>query len=154
MPQIVISEVIARPPQVVWDVIADPLKALEWVSAAVGREFAARQVVEKGTVTRHVDRFLGRKIHSTWEIVHCDPPASLIARTIVAPTAMEYAYQLVDVANGTRLTLTIEAESGLGGMFGRMADSLVIGMARRSLQADLTNLKDLLETGEFDTSAG
>ena len=63
---------------------------------------------------------------------------------------MEYAYELVELPNGTRVSLTIDAESGLGGLFGRMADSVVAGMARRNLQADLTNLKDLLEAGELD----
>ena len=100
-------------------------------------------------MTRHVDRFLGRHISSTWEITHCEPPTSLAARTIVAPTAMEYVYELTEVPNGTHVSLTIDAESGLGGMFGRMADSLVTGMARRNLQADLANLKDLLEAGEL-----
>ncbi|NNC93504.1 MAG: hypothetical protein HKN80_13545 [Acidimicrobiia bacterium] len=149
MPQLQVVEVIALPRRAVWEVISNPLLALEWVSAAEERRFAARQVLEKGTVTRHVDRFLGRHVNSTWEIVEYEPPGSLVARTIVAPIAMEYAYELTGLPGGTRVSLTVHAESGLGGLFGRMADSVVIGMVRRNLQADLTNLKELLEAGEL-----
>ena len=149
MPEFQVTAVIERPRQDVWDVVSNPLRALDWVSAAVTREYAAAEVEEKGTVTRHVDRFLGRNISSTWEITHCEPPASLVGRTIVSPIAMEYVYELSEDPAGTHVSLTIHAESGLGGLFGRMADSVVAGMARRNLQADVSNLKDLLEAGEF-----
>ena len=149
MPVIELGEVVARPREVVWAVVSDPLRALDWVSAAVERRFAAREVVEKGTVTRHVDRFLGRRIDTTWEIVHLEAPVHLVARTITAPVAMEFEYELAERESGTEVALTITTESDLGGLFGKLADSLVIGMVRRSLQADLTNLKELLEAGEL-----
>lgn len=149
MAVIELAEVIKRPREIVWAVVSDPLGALDWVSTAVERRFAAREVVEKGTVTRHVDRFLGRRIETTWEIVHLEAPIRLVARTITAPVAMEFEYELAERGHDTQVALNITTESDLGGLFGRLADSLVIGMVRRSLQADLTNLKELLEAGEL-----
>jgi carbon monoxide dehydrogenase subunit G len=141
-----VSEFIKRPIQEVWDLVSDPVRALEWVSAAVERELAMPEAApEKGTVSRHVDKFLGRRVNSTWEIVQYEPPLSLKARTIAAPVSMEYEYKLDEQEAGTSVELTIAAEPGLGGLFGKLADALVVQMARRSIQSDLTNLKELCE---------
>ncbi len=147
MPEIVVAELINCPREQVWSVISDPLRALDWVSTAVERQFAAEEVVQKGTVTRHIDKFLGRSIQSTWEIVEFDPPSHIIGRTISAPMAMKYEYHLAETDDGTQIELQVEADPGLGGLFGRLADPLVAQMAKRALQADLSNLKDLCEAG-------
>ena len=147
MPSFTVSEVIKRPSHEVWPLVADPIKALDWVHTAIEREFAAEPVLQKGTVTRHVDRFLGRRIHSTWEVTDLEPPLYLKARTIAGPFQMEYRWDLDESDSGTEVTLTVHGEPGLGGVFGRLADAIATQMARRQIQADLTNLKELCEAG-------
>lgn len=98
-------------------------------------------------MTRHVDKFLGRSIQSTWEIVEFDPPSRIMGRTISAPMAMKYEYQLAERDHGTQIELQVEADPGLGGLFGLLGDPLVAQMAKRGLQADLSNLKDLCDAG-------
>jgi carbon monoxide dehydrogenase subunit G len=48
-------------------------------------------------------------------------------------------------AEGTRFTYRVEAESGLGGVFGRMSDPVVTKALGRIIRANLGNLADLLE---------
>lgn len=147
MPSFTVSEVIERTIEDVWPLVADPIRSLEWVHTAVEREFAAEPVLQKGTITRHIDRFLGRRIHSTWEVTDLEPPLYLKARTIAGPFAMEYRWDLEGYEESTSVRLTVEGEPGLGGIFGRLADAIVTQMARRQIQSDLTNLKELCEAG-------
>ena len=46
--------------------------------------------------------------------------------------------------DGTRFTYRVEAESGLGGVFGRLADPLVEKAQRRTVRANLDTLAELL----------
>ncbi len=64
--------------------------------------------------------------------------------------AMRYEYHLTETEGGTQIELNVEADPGLGGLFGKLADPLVAQMARRGLQADMANLKDLCEAGALD----
>ncbi|MHA7292186.1 hypothetical protein ACX80V_21510 [Arthrobacter sp. MDT3-24] len=49
------------------------------------------------------------------------------------------------VDGGTHLTYRLEAESGLGGVFGKMADSVIQRARARTVRANLETLAELLE---------
>ena len=55
---------------------------------------------------------------------------------------MEARYTLEPAENGTQLTLVIEGQPG--GFF-KMAEPLVVRLAKRSYEEDLNNLKEMLE---------
>jgi hypothetical protein len=47
---------------------------------------------------------------------------------------------------GTCLTYRLTVESGFGGVFGKLADSLVVRSQTRTVQASLTTVKELMES--------
>ncbi|AQA25915.1 polyketide cyclase / dehydrase and lipid transport family protein [Rhodococcus sp. MTM3W5.2] len=52
--------------------------------------------------------------------------------------------RLEEVDGGTRFTYRTDTETGLGGVFGKLADLFVTKAAERSQRASLDNLADLL----------
>lgn len=147
MPDLSVSVTINKPIDLVWEHVSNPRMHLEWMGVAREREFAARPVVEKGTITRHVDKVLGVRLASTWEIIECDPPYKLAARSISSPFGATFEWELSEPTEGeTELKFRAEGEPGLGGLFGKIADEIVTRSIRRQLTADFENLKDLLET--------
>ncbi len=144
MPGFEASTVIEGPIDRVWEFIDRPENELLWQSAAVEREILTEGPLEKGTRIRQVDRFLGRRLETEWEVVEHHEYVRM-DRTISGPIAMEAGWRLEPVESGTVVTFELEAESGLGGFFGGLADRLVVQMARRDFDANLGKLKDLVE---------
>ena len=58
------------------------------------------------------------------------------------------AWTLVPEGGGTRLTYRLEAESGLGGVFGKLGEPLVVKAQQRTVRTNLANLKEILESGD------
>jgi plasmid stabilization system protein ParE len=57
--------------------------------------------------------------------------------------------------DGTRRTFRIDADSGLGGIFGKLADPLVEKAQARTVRANLETLAELLaEHPEYGRDAG
>ena len=54
--------------------------------------------------------------------------------------------RLEEVDGGTLFTYRVDTESGLGGVFGKLADPLVTKAYSRMMRASLDNLADLLTT--------
>ena len=68
---------------------------------------------------------------------------------VEGPFPLEARYSLAPAENGTRLTLVVEGEPG--GFF-KLAEPLVVSMAKRSYEADLNNLKEMLEAQAVQTA--
>lgn len=100
--------------------------------------------LEKGSPTHQVDRFLGRRLETEWEVLELEDYHRR-DRTVKSPIDLEVGYDLDPVGDGTRFSLTMIAETGAGGFFGKLADTVVTRIAKRDWQANLENLKDLLE---------
>lgn len=98
-----------------------------------------------GNAGRVVLTFLGRRMDSTWETTEYEPNRVNAYKSISSPVAYEGRWTFESVAVGTWFAYVLDTESGLGGVFGRLADPLVARLYQRQLQADLENLKELLE---------
>lgn len=61
---------------------------------------------------------------------------------VEGPFPLEAHYMLDATEIGTRFTFVVEGQPG--GFF-RLAEPLVVSLARRSYEADLNNLKEMLE---------
>jgi hypothetical protein len=90
---------------------------------------------------------LGRKLDWVIEVVEFDPPVRSRAKSTEGRLPFETRYTLDATADGTRFTYRIDAESGLGGIFGRLGDPIVTRAQARTVRTNLANLKEILEAG-------
>jgi carbon monoxide dehydrogenase subunit G len=145
MPYVEESVVIGRPPEEVFAFVCEPENDHLWSSTAVERSVEPAGPVQVGSRIRAIDRFLGRRVESTFEVTEHDPPRRSAIR-IEGPLAATGTYVLESAGDGTRFRWTMDAERGLGGLFlGRLTDPLVTLIFRRRLRGDLRRLKDVLE---------
>jgi carbon monoxide dehydrogenase subunit G len=86
--------------------------------------------------------FLGRPFDGDLKVIAHEPPEKYGTKVVGGPFPLEARYTLEPAGNGTQLTLVIEGEPG--GFF-KLAEPLVVSLAKRSYESDLHNLKDMLE---------
>jgi ligand-binding SRPBCC domain-containing protein len=139
-----VSTEIEAPIERVWDFVDKPENELLWQSNAAERVVLTEGPIEKGTRIRLVDRFLGQRMDSEWEIVEHYPYYRL-DRTVSGPIHLESSWRLEPIENGTLFSMEIETGEGLGGMFGKLSEPLVLKMTRRDFVGNLARLKDLIE---------
>jgi ligand-binding SRPBCC domain-containing protein len=139
-----VSTEIEAPIEQVREFVDKPENELLWQSNAAEREVLTGGPIEKGTRIRLVDRFLGLRMESEWEIVE-HHPYFRVDRTVSGPMNLESSWRLEPVENGTLFTMELEAPDGFGGFFGKVSEPLVLAMARRDFVTNLAKLKDLIE---------
>jgi ligand-binding SRPBCC domain-containing protein len=144
MPGFEATTEIAAPVQKVWEFVDNPENELLWQSNAAERAVLTEGPVEKGTRLRLVDRFLGRSIEWEWEVVE-HYPYRRVDRVVEGPLYLESSWTMEPLERGTIFSMEIEAPEGFGGFFGKLAEPLVLRMARRDFDTNLAKLKDLIE---------
>jgi hypothetical protein len=149
MPRVEEDIVIDRAPADVFAFTTAPENDYLWSSTAVERRLESEGPVRVGTRIKAVDKFLGRRVESTFEVTEHDPNRRSAIKFVSGPIPAEgsYAYEATD--GGTRFRWTLEAPPGLGGVYlGRVTDPLVTWIFRRRLKRDLRQLKAVLEGAE------
>jgi len=138
------SVVINRPPEEVFDYVANRENLPEW-SAPIQevRKETQGPLVEEGARYTTVAKFLGRRFETPFEVIVHDRPRRHTDRSLGGPFPQEFTHIFEEVeGGGTRLTEVTDAEPG--GFF-RLAGPLLEIAGRRQFRADLETLKDLLE---------
>jgi hypothetical protein len=135
------TETIKRSIEDVWAyLLEDPANELEWVSGAMEREKLTDGPTKKGTRVRGVDRFLGRRMQTEWEVIEYDPPRRRSDRILKGPFEGEFHSTLEPAEGGTRVRVAGESP-GFKGFFGKLADPLVAGIFRRELAPALGSIR-------------
>ena len=145
MPRAEASIVINRPIEEVFEFLTDPANNLLWQGGASESERTSEGPAGVGQTGRLVLTFLGRRMESTWETTEYEANRVMAYKSTSGSVGYEGRWTLEPVEGGTRYTYVLDTESGLGGVFGRLADPLVGRLYQRQMQADLGNLKELLE---------
>ena len=86
--------------------------------------------------------FLGRQFDGNLRTMEYEPDTLYTSKMSEGPFPLETRYVLQPIDSGSRLTFTLEGESG--GFF-KLAEPLVVNLAKRTYEADLQNLKELME---------
>ncbi len=137
-----VSVVIKRPVEEVFSFVNDPANETLWSSGIVESSQISEGPVGVGTVMREVNRILGKRIENTYEITEYEPNKRYSCKSISGPFPWQGSFSFVSVEGGTKVTMAAEFEVG---SFFKLAEPLVIRMAKRQFQADFNNLKDLME---------
>ncbi len=146
MPRVEASVVIARDVAEVFAFTDNATHEPVWRSSTVDAAYTSEGPPGVGTTGRETVRVLGRDISTEWEITEY-VPNERVAYTVVAegaPTSASTWYEYAQAPEGTRFTITIDIPH-YAGFFGRLADTLVARIQRRTLATDLRRLKQLLE---------
>jgi carbon monoxide dehydrogenase subunit G len=144
MPEIEESVSISRPPQEVFDVVSNPENIPKFDSSVVRVELLGEGPVGVGTRFRGTSKVLGRSFEWTAEVVEHDPPRRSTSKSVEGKMEFTVSMTCEPADGGTRLTQRIEAGTGLGGIFGRMGDTLVQRTQARTVRANLESLAEYL----------
>lgn len=143
MIEVEVSEVISRPVEEIFEYISKTENDSQWQSGVLETSQTSEGPVGVGTKSREVRKFLGREMVSTFEITEYEPNRLIKQNSTSGPMALDISIAFALVEGGTKVTFRGEGDSG--GFF-KLADPLVSRMAKRQLEADAANLKDLLES--------
>jgi carbon monoxide dehydrogenase subunit G len=138
------SVVIARPPQEVFDFLSRFENIAVYDSSVTASEQIGDGPLGVGSRGRGTSKIMGRQFDWTTEITEFDPPRRMVSRSVEGKLEFTVTLTLEPADGGTRLTQRIDAESGLGGVFGKLADSLVERAQGRTVRANLETLAEWL----------
>jgi len=139
------SVVIPRPVSEVWDFLIEAHNWPSWESSMLECEQITDGDVEVGTRWRGVSRVLGKRVDWESEFTEYRPLKATTAKSVDGnKVGFSASTKFEEADGGTRLTYRLETESGLGGIFGKLADPIVSTAYSRVVRASLDNLSDLL----------
>src|SRR3712207_4425188 len=137
MPVVEHDVVLPAPPEAVFDFLSDPANLPRWDSSMVTVEQVEPGPLEVGTRWRGSSKVMGRRFEWTAATTHVQRPTLMVSRSLEGPFGFTVSYELRGAADGTHLRYRLDAESGLGGLFGRFADPLVQRAQSRAVRANL-----------------
>jgi carbon monoxide dehydrogenase subunit G len=148
MPTVEESIFIDRPPQEVFDYVIEPANLPVWDTSIVHAELLDAGPVGAGSSMRGTSKILGRRFDWTTEVTYFEPPRRSSMRSVGGDLKFTVTFTVQPEGSGTRLTQRIDADSGLGGIFGKLADPLVEKAQARTTRASLETLAEILTEHE------
>jgi len=144
------SITINRPIEEVFAYVSDFRTISQWQSGVVDVRLTPEGPVGVGTRATFVRVFLGRHLEMTAEMLEYEPPTKQTFKTISGPMPTTVSRRFEPTAEGTKVSMVIEAQAG--GLFA-LAEPLVGRSLGRAVEADLGTLKDLLESRTVEVSS-
>jgi len=140
--QIETSTVINRPVEDVFAVLSNLENNPKWASGFLEATKTSAGPIGVGTTWHVVQKALGQRLESEVAVTAYEANRTCVQKGKGGPIAVEIRQTYEPVAGSTRVSLALEAEPG--GFF-KLAEPLVKNFAKRTLETDLANLKDLME---------
>jgi len=139
-----LSIFINRPPKDVFDYISNPANNNQWQSNTEFAEWISDGSPSVGSTFKMVVNNFGRKTETEVEITSWAPPHQMSTKSVNGPLLLEGKTVLTVQGDGTLVTYASHVI--ISGFF-KIAESLVSKMFRKGFEANLTNLKSMLEAG-------
>lgn len=144
------SVTIRRPIEEVFTVLTDPTRSPEWSKHSVRGELITEGPPRVGSRRRTVVKGFGGigTMESVFEVTEIDPLRAVALRQVSASWGGTGStrYTFTPVEDGTRVDWTGELDTtGLMKLF----EQPMLAFTRRAFQADLENLKQLMESGQI-----
>lgn len=125
----------------VFGFVSDPLNDPYWETALLsGQVLGSPKGVEPKTT--RVRKLLGPRFESTAQITGFEPNREIGVRGTSGPLPFEGTWTFESVGGGTRVTFSGEIR---GSGFSRIAEPVFARMLKKDAEANLRNLKDVLE---------
>lgn len=146
MPTIEESVTIAVPTAKVFAFMADGSNAAVYDGSVTRSEQEDEGAPEVGTRWKGATKVLGREFDWVTECTEFEQDKAMTIKSVDSKVPFEIRVDFVSQGEGTRLGYRLTAESGLGGVFGKIAEPLVVKAQTRTVKANLATLKELLES--------
>jgi uncharacterized membrane protein len=144
MPVFEDSIFIACPLQEVFDFMVESENLAMWDSSVVRAEKIGTGPVGLGTRTRGTSKIMGKHIDWATEATEFAPPTRITYTSVEGLIHFVVTNVLEPVEGGTRLTYRVDTGSGLGGVFGQLAEPFIEIAQTKTLRANLETLAGLL----------
>ena len=142
MARIEINLVINRPVEEVFDFVSNSENLPRWRSTSLEVKKTSTGPLGMGSTFKGRFTFLGRQFDGNVVVTAYEPNRVYMSKIAEGPFPLETGYSLEPIENGTHVTFVVD---GAPGGFFKLAEPLVVSMAKRAYEADLHNLKDMLE---------
>jgi uncharacterized protein YndB with AHSA1/START domain len=136
------SVTIKRSVEDVFALISDAEKYPRWSTFLLEARRTAPGPISVGTTVRTVAVLLSRRIESEAVVTEFEPNRRYSWEIKSGPFPLRGSTTLEQTEGGTRVHATFEGEPS--GFF-KLAEPLIVGIAKRQFQSDIDNLKDLME---------
>lgn len=136
------SVVINRPADEVFEYVADGESFSQWATEIVESKKTSDGPLAVGTTYTHVAQMLGRRIENHYEVTEYEANRKISMKSTSGPVPAEFTMIVASVDGSSKFTIRAEAE--VAGFF-KLAEPLVARTMKRQQDANLANLKDLLE---------
>lgn len=140
------SVLIPRSPQEVFDYVTQPEHLPDWDNSVLEAAPESTQRTGVGARVRGASKILGRRFPWVTEFTEYDPPMRVAYRSVEGPLRFTITerFEPEDGGRATRFTWRVEADPGLGGVFGKLADPLVERAQGRTVRNNLETLAEIL----------
>jgi uncharacterized membrane protein len=135
---------IQRPLEEVFAFMSNLEHEVQWRPSLVEVKVTSGLPLRQGSTYRYVAKMMGRQLETGGEITAFEPNKGWSFKSTSGPFQGGGFVALESADGGTKVTLGGEGE--LGGLF-NLAEPLMRGMMEKQFEADLANLKRLLESG-------
>ncbi len=142
MARIEINLVINRPVEEVFAFVSNSENLPRWRSTSLEVKKTSEGPIGVGSTFRGRFTFLGRQFDGNVVVTAHEANRVFVSKIAEGPFPLETGYTLEPVETGTHVAFVVE---GAPGGFFKFAEPLVVSMAKRAYEADLHNLKEMLE---------
>ena len=146
MPTIRQSVMINRPVAEVFDFISDGENASVYDASVTKADQLGNGDTHVGTRWEGATNILGRDFTWITECTDLERDRSVTMKTVTGKVPFQIRLDVSEEHGKTRLVYELNAERGLGGVFGRIAEPIVVRAQTRTVRANLVTLKELLES--------
>ena len=136
------SVVIDRPADEVFEYVSDGERFSEWATEIVKSKKTTKGPVGVGTTYTHVAQMLGRRVENHYEVTEYEVNKKITMETTSGSIPVEFSMTVSPANGGSKFTIRAEADAT--GFF-KLAEPLVARTLNRQQDANLANLKDVLE---------
>ena len=143
MPRAELSMFIDRPPDEVFDFVADPANNPKWRSYVVSSGWFDDGPMRVGRRGYQTSRILGRKMSVEAEIVEWDPPRHVTWETVRGSATVRSWVTVSPDGDGSMVSGG--AEGALNGLVGRLLTPIAVPMMVRQARTSMVKLKAALE---------
>jgi len=137
--------VIERPPEVVYDYLADPGNLRNWQEGLLEVRRAEEGPAAVGDRWVEIRTAMGRRLEAAVELTEAEPGSRFTVVSVAGPVRFRVEHLLQPVEGGTRIAVVGEGEAG-GVM--KLAGGMVARQLRAGFQASFARLKRILEAGD------
>ena len=145
MPTIEETVSIDVPPAKVFAFMTDAGNAVVYDSSITRAQQEGEGELAVGTRWKGASKVLGREFEWVAECTELEQDRRFASKSVEGRLPFSISTDYAPEGEGTRLTYTLSADSGLGGVFGKLAEPLVVKAQTRTVRANLATVKELLE---------